>query len=68
MKDPAITSLVNDLHLAVGNVNDIMARLQSLNVEVRISYIDPKDRPAYDSNQYTQGIKLWRVEERNDYL
>jgi hypothetical protein len=43
-----------------------MAKLQDLNVDVKISYNDPKSPGVYED--VTQSIKVWRIEERNDYL
>ena len=69
MKDPVIESKTNELTTLVDQVNVIMSDLQDMNVEVRIAYI-AKDEPGHrnegDSNR--QRIKLWRVEERNDYV
>jgi hypothetical protein len=66
MKDPKIEKLVKELHSSVASVNLIMEKLQDLNVDVRISYTDPKSPGVYE--EVTQGIKVWRIEERNDYL
>ena len=66
MKDPKIEKLVKELHSSVANVNVIMAKLQDLNVDVKISYNDPKSPGVYED--VTQSIKVWRIEERNDYL
>jgi len=66
MKDPKIEKLVKELHSSVASVNVIMEKLQNLNVDVKISYIDPKSSEL--NNSGVQSIKVWRVEERNDYL
>jgi hypothetical protein len=63
MKDPKIEELVTQLRSSVASVNDIMQLLQELNVEVRIAYVDKNT----DKN-ISQGITLWKVEERNGYL
>ncbi len=63
MKDPKIEELVTQLRSSVASVNDIMQLLQELNVEVRIAYVDKNT----DKN-ISQGISLWKVEERNGYL
>jgi hypothetical protein len=66
MKDPKIEKLVKELHSSVANVNVIMEKLQNLNVDVKIAYNDPKSPGIYED--VIQSIKVWRVEERNDYL
>ncbi len=63
MKDPVIASKVEDLKSLVDQINDIMGELQDINVEVRIAYVDKNT----DKN-ISQGISLWKVEERNGYL
>ena len=69
MKDPVIESKAIELKSLVEQVNVIMSELQDLNVEVRIAYID-KNEPGYktDEGPSRQGIKLWKVEERNGYI
>ena len=67
MKDPVIESKVKELKALVEQVNIIMSDLQDLNVEVRIAYIDKNEHGHINENA-KQGIKLWRVEERNGYL
>jgi soluble P-type ATPase len=66
MKDPNIEKLVKQLHSSVSSVNVIMEKLQDLNVDVKISYNDSRSS-GIDENG-TQSIKVWRIEERNDYL
>jgi len=68
MKDPVIEQLVLELHDAVSHVNSIAEKLQDLNVEVRIAYVDPKSPENMNKTDIKQGIKVWRVEEHNDYL
>jgi hypothetical protein len=69
MKDPVIESKTNDLKILVDQVNQIMSDLQDMNVEVRISYIDKNEQMHNtDKEPVKQGIKLWKVEERNGYL
>jgi len=63
MKDPKIEELVAQLQSSVDNVNVIMQLLQGMNVEVRIAYVERNS-----ATDITQGIKLWKVEERNGYL
>jgi hypothetical protein len=63
MKDPKIEELVTQLQSSVDNVNVIMQLLQELNVEVRIAYVDKNT-----DKDISQGISLWKVEERNGYL
>lgn len=63
MKDPKIEELVTQLQSSVASVNDIMQLLQELNVEVRIAYVERNS-----SKDISQGISLWKVEERNGYL
>lgn len=61
MKDPTVQILVDDLKQSIGHVNDLMAQLQQLSVEVRIEYRDRKgDTP--------QQLNLWRIQQHNDYL
>ena len=68
MKDPKIEKLVTRLHSAVSSVNDIMELLQDLKVDVKISYVDPRTAENYNKEDVKQSIKVWRIEERNDYL
>lgn len=68
MKDPVIEKLVIELHDAVSHVNSIAEKLQDLNVEVRIAYVDPKSPENMNKTDIKQGIKVWRIEEHNDYL
>lgn len=63
MKDPVIESKVTDLKLLVEQVNVIMSELQDINVEVRIAYVEKNT-----DKEISQGINLWKVEERNGYL
>lgn len=63
MKDPVIESKVSELKSLVDKINDIMNELQDINVEVRIAYVEKNT-----DKEISQGIKLWRVEEHNDYL
>jgi len=63
MKDPKIEELVSQLQSSVDNVNVIMQLLQELNVEVRIAYVERNS-----AKDISQGINLWKVEERNGYL
>jgi len=63
MKDPKIEELVTQLQSSVDNVNVIMQLLQELNVEVRIAYVERNS-----TKDISQGISLWKVEERNGYL
>jgi hypothetical protein len=69
MKDAVIESKANELKSLVEQVNQIMSDLQDMNVEVRIAYIS-KDEPGYKTEEgpSRQGIKLWKVEERNGYI
>jgi hypothetical protein len=69
MKDPVIVSKASELTSLVDQINVIMSELQDMNVEVRISYID-KNELGYKTEEgpARQGIKLWKVEERNGYL
>ena len=67
MKDPNIQKLVTQLHSSVASVNKIMQLLQEMNVEVRISYADPKSSDNYNKD-IKQSINVWRIEEHNDYL
>lgn len=67
MKDPNIQKLVTQLQSSVASVNEIMQLLQEMNVEVRISYVDPKSSDNYNKN-IKQSINVWRIEEHNDYL
>lgn len=61
MKDQNIKEKVDKLTFLVKEVNSLMSELQELNVEVRITYIDPKDT-------IKQGISIWRCVEHIDYL
>lgn len=61
MKDPVVQELVNDLKRSVDHVNNLMAQLQELKVEVRIEYRDKK-------GEEPQNIRLWRIQQHNDYL
>jgi len=63
MKDPKIEDLVAQLQSSVDNVNVIMQLLQELNVEVRIAYVERNS-----AKDISQGISLWKVEERNGYI
>lgn len=63
MKDPAIESKVNELKVLVEQINTTMSDLQYMNVEVKIAYVDKN----IDKN-ISQGVRLWKVEERNGYL
>ena len=63
MKDPVIESKVVNLKSLVEQINDIMSELQDINVEVRIAYVDKNT-----DKDISQGISLWKVEERNGYL
>jgi hypothetical protein len=63
MKDPVIESKAIALKDLVDNVNILMKELQDLNVEVRIAYVDKNT-----DKDISQGISLWKVEERNGYL
>lgn len=63
MKDPKIEQLVTDLKTRVDDVNQLMKELGELNVDVRISYVEPSK-----SKDIAQGISLWRIEEHNNYL
>lgn len=67
MKDPNIQKLVTQLQSSVASVNEIMQLLQEMNVEVRISYVDPKSSDNYNKD-IKQSINVWRIEEHNDYL
>jgi hypothetical protein len=67
MKDPNIQKLVTQLQSSVASVNEIMQLLQDMNVEVKISYVDPKNSENYNKD-IKQGITVWRIEEHNDYL
>ena len=67
MKDPNIQKLVTLLQSSVASVNEIMQLLQEMNVEVRISYVDPKSSDNYNKD-IKQSINVWRIEEHNDYL
>jgi hypothetical protein len=68
MKDPVIEQLVLELQDAINRVNSITEKLQDLNVEVRIAYVDPKSPENMNKTDIKQGIKVWRIEEHNDYL
>ena len=63
MKDPVIESKTTALKDLVDDVNILMKELQDLNVEVRIAYVDKNT-----DKDISQGISLWKVEERNGYL
>jgi hypothetical protein len=63
MKDPVIEEKVTVLKDLVDDINILMKDLQDLNVEVRIAYIDKNT-----DKDISQGISLWKVEERNGYL
>jgi hypothetical protein len=63
MKDAVIESKVIALKDLVDDVNSLMKELQELNVEVRIAYVDKNT-----DKEISQGISLWKVEERNGYL
>ena len=63
MKDTVIESKVTMLKDLVDNINILMKELQHLNVEVRIAYVDKNT-----DKDINQSIKVWRIEERNDYL
>lgn len=67
MKDPNIQKLVTKLQSSVASVNEIMQLLQEMNVEVKISYVDPKSSDNYNKD-IKQSINVWRIEEHNDYL
>lgn len=67
MKDPNIQKLVTQLQSSVASVNEIMQLLQDMNVEVKISYVDPKSSDNYNKD-IKQSINVWRIEEHNDYL
>lgn len=61
MKDDAIKLKAIKLKELVKEVNKLMDELGQLNVDVRISYVEKKlDVP--------QSIRVWRIEEHNDYL
>ena len=61
MKDDNIKEKVIELKDLVKEINELMAILGALNVDVRIAYTEKKaDTP--------QGIHIWRIEEHNDYL
>lgn len=61
MKDDNIKEKVIKLKGLVAEVNELMAALGELNVDVRIAYVEKKaDIP--------QGISIWRIEEHNNYL
>jgi uncharacterized protein YoxC len=64
MKDDIIQGNVDKLKTLVDEVNEIMKKLQELNVEVRINYVDKKS----GVEPCPQSIALWKVEERNNYL
>jgi hypothetical protein len=63
MKDPVIESKASELTSLVDRINTLMSELQDLNVEVRISYVERNS-----AKEISQGISLWKVEERNGYL
>jgi hypothetical protein len=61
MKDDIIKLKANKLKELVKEVNELLDELGTLNVDVRIRYVEKKfDAP--------QNIHVWRIEEHNDYL
>jgi hypothetical protein len=63
MFDPIVFNLVTELKDTVAKVNDLMEELESLGVEVRISYVE-----SSPSKNIAQGISLWKVIEHIDHL
>jgi len=63
MKDPVITSKVKQLKDLITQVNEQMAELEDLCVDVRITYIE-----SSKSKNIKQGLSIWRIEEHNNYL
>lgn len=61
MKDNDIKSKVIKLKDLVTEVNELMSNLGALNVDVRIVYAEKQDNVP-------QNIRIWRIEEHNDYL
>ncbi len=61
MKDTVVQELVDDLKQSVAHVNELMAKLENHSVEVRIEY---RDRKGDESQQ----IRLWRIQQHNDYV
>jgi hypothetical protein len=63
MKDSNIEEKVVKLKQLGLEFNTLMAELEGLNVEVRVSYVESKSK-----DNITQGIHIWRIVEHNDYL
>lgn len=63
MKDDNIKSKVIRLKAIVKDLNELMAELDTLNVDVKISYIE-----SSKSKDIKQGVSVWRIEECNSYL
>lgn len=61
MKDDTIREKATKLKSLVTEINQLMAELGQLNVDVRIGYIERK-------GDVPQGIHVWRIEEHNNYL
>jgi hypothetical protein len=61
MKDDNIKSKVIKLKDLVKEVNELMTDLGTLNVDVKIGYVEKK-------GDVPQCIHIWRIEEHNDYL
>jgi hypothetical protein len=61
MKDDNIKSKVIKLKDLVKEVNELMTDLGTLNVDVKIGYVERK-------GDVPQSIHIWRIEEHNDYL
>ena len=61
MKDDNVKSKVIKLKALVKEVNELMSDLGTLNVDVRIGYVEKK-------GNVPQNIHIWRIEEHNDYL